>query len=315
MARTVGFFIFRIATPEDVWNQCDEPLGAHGDLRFVPGDCRADHIVCFGLPIAPDGRPRHRGLARRWSRLRGRYEYDRACLAFRSLGRSRRDITVLFLEPASNIPAPYYAAASEFAERVHAPDPRAPIPTRLPSWWWIDEPLAQLRATTPPGDKPAPLVAITSGKTDIAGHGARMDFLRELRRAGVPMHLFGRGLPADLAPHTTLRAKGTALHPARMALVIENDPAGSDYVSEKLWDALLCWCLPLYHGSRAADGMVPTTSFIRVPSLDAAGVSVVRDALADPGLWHARLDAIAEARRRVLSDLRLVEWVARNLPA
>ena len=85
------------------------------------------------------------------------------------------------------------------------------------------------------------------------------------------------------------------------------------FLSEKLLDALACWALPLYFGSRAADRLIPSDALIRIPSLDAEGVRVVQQALADPVQWDRRLEAMAEARRRALGDLRLVEWVARNL--
>lgn len=315
MPRSVGFFHFRVATPDDVWNQCDGPHGLHSSLRFLLNDRTADHLVCLGLPISPSGAPRHRGLSRRWSRLRGTYEFDRACLAFAALHRPPEDITVLFLEPASNIPPPYYAAAQKFARFVGAPDPRAPVPTRLPAWWWIDEPCTHLRAEPPPDDKPVPLACVTSGKTDLPGHAERLDFIRAARAAGIDVQIFGRNLPADLAPHVPVRSKNLALRPARFTLVLENDAAGDLYVSEKLWDPLLCWSLPIYHGSRAADSMIPTDAFIRLPDLGPAGKAVLRDTLANPNLWRERLHAIAEARRRILSDLRLVEWIRRSIPA
>jgi len=315
MPRTVGLFHFRVGTPDDVWNQCDGPLGEHADLRFVPGDARADHVLCLGLPISPSGEPRHRGWARRISRWRGTYELDRARVAFRALGRSKQDVTVLFLEPASNIPPQYYDAAREFADRVHAPDPRAPIPTRLPAWWWVDEPIGSLRAELPPDEscKPVPIVAITSGKSDLPGHAERLNFLRTLRVQGAPLPLFGRGLPRDLAPHHGVRAKSLVLRPARFALVMENDASGDLYASEKLWDALLSWCLPLYHGSRAMDGMVPPEAVVRVPDLGSRGVQAVRETLTNSSLWRERLPFIAEARRRILGELRLVEWARREL--
>ncbi len=316
MPRTVGLFHFRVGTPDDVWNQCDGPLGEHRDLRFVLNDARADHVLCLGLPISPSGEPRHRGWARRVSRWRGTYELDRARVAFRALGRSRADVTVLFLEPASNIPPQYYDAARGFSDRVHAPDTRAPIPTRLPAWWWVDESVASLRAETPPDEsrKSVPIVAVTSGKSDLPGHAQRLNFLRTLRAQSTSLPLFGRGLPGDLAPHHGVRAKSLVLRPARFALVMENDASGDLYASEKLWDALLCWCLPLYHGSRAMDSMIPPEAVIRVPDLGADGVRSVQATLAHPTLWRDRLPFISEARRRILSELRLVEWAREHLP-
>jgi hypothetical protein len=84
-------------------------------------------------------------------------------------------------------------------------------------------------------------------------------------------------------------------------------------VTEKLWDALLCWCLPIYYGSGAAEKMIPEDAIVRLPDLGEGGLDVVRKALADPGLWERRLPAIAEARRRALGDLRLVSWIEREL--
>jgi hypothetical protein len=170
-----------------------------------------------------------------------------------------------------------------------------------------------LRDLLPP-EKVQTLVAISSGKAETPGHRERLGFLALLRRAGVPLALFGRGLPLELGALGELRSKSTALLPAMFTLAIENHSEGELYVSEKAWDPLLCWSLPLYHGPRAIDAMVPPGSFIRLPDLQDAGVDAVRAALAGGAeLWRSRLDAIAEARRRVLGDLRMVEWVRRTL--
>ena len=86
-------------------------------------------------------------------------------------------------------------------------------------------------------------------------------------------------------------------------------------MTEKLWDPLVCWSLPIYFGSRAADKLIPPEAFIRLPDLGERGVRTVQEALADPGIWNRRLEAMAEARRRAMGELRLVEWLARESPA
>ncbi|MEM8806901.1 MAG: glycosyltransferase family 10, partial [Cyanobacteria bacterium P01_G01_bin.38] len=93
-------------------------------------------------------------------------------------------------------------------------------------------------------------------------------------------------------------------------LAIENYADNQWYVSEKLWDALLAWCLPIYYGGVAADQLLPKGSFLRLPSLDEKGVQYIREVIASPDLWHERRDAIAEARQVILHKLNLLNWLS-----
>jgi hypothetical protein len=93
------------------------------------------------------------------------------------------------------------------------------------------------------------------------------------------MSIYGRGVPDDLKPIGPVADKAEVLRRAHLTLAIENWWTDELYVSEKLWDPLLCWSLPLYFGSRAADAMIPTDSFVRLPDLGDAGVETVRSAL------------------------------------
>jgi len=314
----VGLFNELAQDADFLWNQCEQDAGCHGHIQLSRWDREAPHVFVMNWP-APAGGTRRAGGWKRYlyKALRRSTTRLRMPSAFERLGRTAAETTVMFYEPPSLVPDWWYDITRRHAARIYAPDPRATHPTVLPAMWSIERDVHSLRAMTPP-IKTVPLAAISSGKPPgkelTAGHIARLDFYRALRSGGVPLELFGRGLPANTGTRGPLACKGNILRPARFALVIENYAEGDLYVSEKLWDALLCWALPLYYGSRAADGMIPHDSFIRIPSLDAAGVRVVKEALADPGLWDRRLDAIAEARRRALGELRLVEWIARSLP-
>jgi hypothetical protein len=177
----------------------------------------------------------------------------------------------------------------------------------------LDEDVHALRAEAPPVSKPVPLAVVTSGRNVLPGHARRLRFLERLRAAGVPFNLYGRGLPAHLEPRGPIQSKGTAYRPARFVLALENHAEGDCYVTEKLWDPLLTWSVPLYHGSTAADRVLPPDAYIRLPDLEEAGVDTVREAIARPTGWDERLEAIGEARRRILGDLRMVEWLRRLL--
>jgi hypothetical protein len=314
MERTVGVFVLGRAKADQFWNQCDEPYGRHRGLVLRANDADADHVLCVGTPVPPGRRarlpwwsrwPKSRRSAARLARTEE--VWDRA-----GLDPARTD--VLHYEPPTNVTDADYAVARRRASRVFGPDARATHPLVLPATWMADGTLAELRDEAPPA-KPVCLATVTSGKAWLDGHRARLGFLDALRRAGVPFELFGSDLPPPLRGRGPVASKSQVLRPARFALAIENYAEGDLYVTEKLWDPLLCWSLPLYFGSRAADRLVPPESFVRLPDLGAGGVDAVRAAVARPSLWEERLDAVAEARRRALGDLRLVEWIRREVVA
>lgn len=311
--RTIGVFQWR-QDWADLWvSQCDGPFGRHRDVELRPFDARADHVLLIGPPVSPSGHPRLPYLQKKRAKLAGRYDAERLRHAVGLLGRSRDDLTMLVYEPACAFTDAWFETARELCSRVYAPDARGTHPTRLPATWSFPDRLGALRDEPPAPDRPIDLACITSGKRLWPGHDERLDFLRAVRAAGVPMDLFGRALPSDLAPRGPVLSKATVYRAARFALVLENDTAGDLYVTEKLWDALICWTLPIYYGSGAADHVAPAGSFIRLPDLGPAGLECVREALANPGLWDERRDAIAEARRRALHELNLVEWIPNHV--
>lgn len=73
-------------------------------------------------------------------------------------------------------------------------------------------------------------------------------------------------------------------------------------MSEKLWDSLLGWCLPIYYGGGAADKLLPPGSFLRLPSQDEKGLAYIKEVTST--------DAIAKARQVILHKLNLLEWLS-----
>ncbi|TVQ61377.1 MAG: hypothetical protein EA378_09185 [Phycisphaerales bacterium] len=321
MPTTVGVLIERQEEADALWNQCDGGFGAHAGFRLVGQDTSADRVLCFGTPIPAGGVTLAPGSRLR-ARVRGRSRSDLTLeAAWRGLGRDPTGVDVIFYEPPPVVADAAYELARRHARRVFGPDPRATHRLRLPSLWTIGAPLGVLRdAPAPEGErlhesKPVALACVTSGKRMIPGHAERLGFLKCLREAGVGMELFGRGVEASLGGRGSVASKAHAMWPARCTLAIENHAEGDEYVTEKLWDALACWSLPLYYGSRAPDAMIPPESFIRLPDLGEAGVEAVRAAVGDESAYLARLPAIGEARRRMFGELRMTEWIRREVLA
>jgi len=321
MPPTVGVFHELWTDADFLWNQCEAPRGTarttHGDIQLLSQARAADLALVLNFPVWRGYKRQQLGWRRhllKWNR--DKLHAHRVQLGFEWLCRDPSSTWTLIYEPPEYVSDDWYAIAKKYSARVYGPDPRATHPIVLPAMWTFEDDLHALRHMPPP-EKSVPLVGINAGtpagKKLIPGHIKRLEFFAALRRAGVDAALYGRGLSPDVGGQGPISSKANALRHAHHALVIENFAGGSQYVTEKLWDALLCWCVPLYYGSTAIDGLIPPESFIRIPSLDDRGVAVVREALADQDGWKRRVDAIAEARRRALGELRMVEWLTREL--
>jgi hypothetical protein len=313
MTLRLGIMFGRHYCADTFWNQCEGALGRQGDVEIALNRRDVDHLLVFENPGAPDCSDRYPQWKNWLLQAMGHtVAAIRARAGWEWLGLPREKVTLLFYEPPNFIKDGQIALAHRHAAAVYGPDRRCQHPIRLPVTWNVAGHVKALRAE-PPGKEHAALVAVTSGKLHLPGHKERMAFFQALRDAGVDLRLFGRNLPMTLEPGGQLMDKGSVLRPARFALAIENHAGGDLYVTEKIWDALLCWCLPLYYGSGAAEKMIPPEAFVRLPDLGARGIETVKQTMADPGLWERRLDAIAEARRRILGPLRLVEWMVKQL--
>ncbi len=301
----VGVFLSRTPVQDAFWNMCRGPRGADGDLQLVGPDRTADHILCIGTPIPENGRPGRRGLMRV---VRGRgSDRERFAACFKRLKRSRDDVTVLFYEPPGIVSDIEYEVAREYAGRVFGPDPRASDPITLPAMWRA--PLSpQAVLALPPGEKSADLAIVTSGKNRLPGHRARLDFLRRLRREAIPFDLYGVDLPPDLEGKGPVEFKHDILYRARFTLAIENDADTELYVTEKLWDPLVAWSIPIYYGSMAAEAFLSPDAYIRLPDLEDGGIGVISHALQAPER-EARMTGIANARTRIVNELNLVHWL------
>lgn len=320
--KTVGVFCDGAPWSDFLFEQCDDAGGFHKHLRLRPLDSEADVLLFFGNIPEEMGGFKARGLKRKMLKSQGRLDADaleRTVEGFeRSYGRTKDDLVMLVYEPSDAYSDAWFETANRLFGTVMAPDDRAGTKIVLPTMWTDPDSVRVFEAMEPNTDRLIELACITSGKSLWAGHTERLDFLKLLGKSGVSMDLFGRGLGAELGVDHRLggavRVKSSVLRASKMTLAIENTADNDRYVTEKLWDPLLNWSLPLYFGSKACDPMIPSEAFIRIPDLGEAGVACVRETLATEGLWESRLDAIREARQRILGEHRLVELLARTIP-
>ncbi|AFZ34768.1 hypothetical protein Sta7437_1198 [Stanieria cyanosphaera PCC 7437] len=202
-----------------------------------------------------------------------------------------------------------YQAAKQYCGYISGPDQFAPIPDYMPAIWYVNNSFQELATGNVP-EKQKICSWITSGISRTENHRQRLAFLKLLQENGVDFDLYGRNLPAWFHSLGTVQNKWNAMAPYYYNLAIENYADNDLYVSEKLWDSLLSWCLPIYYGGSAADKLLPPGSFLRLPSLDEKGLNYIKEITSTLDAWYEAKDKIAEARQIILHKLNLLEWLA-----
>ncbi|WP_437203502.1 glycosyltransferase family 10 domain-containing protein [Planctomicrobium sp. SH664] len=136
-------------------------------------------------------------------------------------------------------------------------------------------------------------------------HTARYDFTQALKRALPELEVFGHGVrPID--------DKAEALDDFRYHVAIENHVA-DHHCTEKLADSFLGATLPFYHGAANAADYFPAESLIPIDIGEPRiAIEQIRDAVLG-GEYERRLDAILEARRRVLNEYNLFAVLSREI--
>lgn len=169
--------------------------------------------------------------------------------------------------------------------------------------WWVGRSYEQLSAQDVPV-KDSALVWVTSNARRNPGHQLRMTFLDAVRDC-LPISLFGKGFHP-------IEDKWDVLSPAKYALAIENH-SGPWYWTEKLADCFLSWTLPFYWGCTNIAEYFPEEAMICIDiAKPAEAAAIIRQAMAT-GAWERRLEALAEARRRVLEEHQFFPFVRRML--
>ena len=159
--------------------------------------------------------------------------------------------------------------------------------------WFIGRTYRECVETVIPPKEKSISVVCSSKRMRNTKHGARYRLAEALVAAIPEMEWFGHGV-------RDFDKKFTTLDPYKYHVTIENH-IGPHHWSEKLADAFLAECLPLYAGDPIADEVFPSESFIPIPIDDPdEAVKIVKAAMAS-GEYEKRREAILEAKRLVLS--------------
>ena len=294
-----------------LWQQTPEPLGAWQNIQMASQAEHPDFLLLYNFNQFPVLPPK-KIFSLSYSRHQKRYAQEMELLETKLKGVPPERVIFLWREPpldevvARTINT--YDRAKPYCGYISGADDYAPQPDYMPAIWYHSNSFREL-ADLPPPAKVKPCSWITSGVSRTANHQQRLSFLRSVQAAPVDCDIYGLNLPLWVKSQGELKNKWHGMAPYYYNLAIENFTSNDWYVSEKLWDALLAWCLPIYYGGSAADKLLPKESFLRLPSPDAQGLAYIKEVTANPDLWQERKEAIAEARQIILHKLNLMSWL------
>jgi hypothetical protein len=290
-----------------LWQQSPYPFGQWNNIQIEASAENPDFLLLYQFDFPRPSQPKKslRSMLRKPTPLpdiRERFRgvpHDRAIYLLREPP----------LPEIVDITKANYANASQYCAHVSGPDDFAPVPDYMPAIWYLGNSFRELNDMPPP-EKVKTCSWITSGISRTENHRKRLAFLKLLQDNAVDFDLYGRDLPPWSHNRGRMNGKWYGLAPYYYNLSIENYAENDWYVTEKLWDALLSWCLPIYYGGSAADKLLPPGSFLRLPSLDEKGLKYIQEVTATRDAWHEAKAAIAEARQVILHKLNLVNWLS-----
>ncbi len=300
-----------------MWKQTPEPMGVWGNIQMLARYECPDFLLLYNLSRLPRDPARTLPWHKAWQRSKRKAfqkgKEEDAALRSR-LSQVPRDRTIFLLRepPLEEVVEKHkvmYREAQKYCNYVSGPDDFAPIPDYMPAIWYHSDSFRELKEIPPPL-KIRRCSWITSGISRTANHRKRLAFLKLLVESNLELDVYGRDLPDWSRGYGPIQNKAHALNPYYYNLAIENYAENDWYVSEKLWDSLLGWCLPIYYGGKAADRLLPPGSFLRLPSQDEKGLAYIKEVTSTLDAWHEAKDAIAEARQTILHKLNLLEWLS-----
>ena len=315
MAKTVGMISSYPGLdirPDWLWQQTPHSFGVWGNIQIRTTDPNPDFLLMYNYDTFPQN-PEKQPWSWKKHIRKERYQNAQKILQNKIRGVPKERIIYLLREPPldevveSNKRS--YQLAQDYCGYISGPDDYAPTPDYMPAIWYLSNSFSELNEMPPP-KKVRSCSWVTSGVNRTANHLKRLEFLKLLCNSELKVDIYGRDLPDWTQGVGPIGNKWYVMAPYYYNLTIENYAENSWYATEKLWDALLSWCLPIYYGGSAADKLLPPGSFLRLPSLDEKGLAYIKEVIASPDAWYEAKEAIAEARQIILHKLNLLNWLS-----
>jgi GR25 family glycosyltransferase involved in LPS biosynthesis len=144
------------------------------------------------------------------------------------------------------------------------------------------------------------VVSIFSHKLNDTGHQLRVAFAKTQN-----IQIYGRENYHEVSNYMGVVPEDNRFNvysKYKYCLAVENN-FEMNYASEKIWEPILCECLPFYWGCPNLEDYIDPRTFVRLPLEDPAqAASIMQNALLED-LWSKRIDIIRETKKKILTRL------------
>lgn len=190
------------------------------------------------------------------------------------------------------------------SQEEHVLPHRNAVRSQTGNIWFYGKSYDEIAQDTPPVKSGLISTVCSSKQQAHTLHARRYEFTQRLKTEIPELDIFGHGV-------RYIEKKSDALDSYQFHLAIENHIAPHVW-TEKLADAFLGYTVPIYCGCPNVFDYFPEDSIIPIDISDFdKSLDTIRTVLSTEGEYERRLDAIKEARRRVIEEYNLPAILSR----
>ena len=195
------------------------------------------------------------------------------------------------------------------------PDPRLFLQVRShdkfvnPVFWQVNLTFDKLQTMDISSQKKAELdkvvSSVCSSKYFDPGHKKRIDFLKYLETKSFPLHIYNEDNQHEFKSYQGKARpfvdKEKGLVPYKYYFICENN-AERNFITEKLWEPILCESLCFYWGCPNVADIVDPRAFVQLDMNDFESAYNTMNAAIQMNLWEERLPFIKAAKKKILDN-------------
>ena len=155
------------------------------------------------------------------------------------------------------------------------------------------------------------VATIFSKKVIDIGHQLRIQFAKAAEEK-LPMNVYGYENFHELTSYVGIVPDDNRYNvysKYKYVLSVENN-SENNYATEKIWEPIICECLPFYWGCPNLENYIDPRSFVRLPLEDPAKAEdIVKQAIAEDW-WSQRIDFIRAAKKKIMNELGMYSVIS-----
>ena len=104
--------------------------------------------------------------------------------------------------------------------------------------------------------------------------------------------------------------KSVGIAPYKYYFMVENNYE-EDFITEKLWEPILCECLTFYYGCPNVSDYIDPRAYVQLDMTDFEGSYRTIKTAIEEDWWSQRIDIIRQEKQKILNELAFFPTVER----